>query len=109
MKDIVRFKTLGITLHKLQIGLIVVIIDAISLLFMNFLFGRLKPVIEEYLQIVDNNLIKISDFSIQIKDVKLDESMQDHRIIKMKFWVHLTNLFQHIKTDNGDKLQIVDI
>ena len=49
MKDKVRFETFGIALHKLQIGLIVVVTDMASLLFMYFIFGRLKPIIEEYL------------------------------------------------------------
>lgn len=104
MKDNIQIETLGISLHKLQIGLIVVAIDILSILFMSFVFGRLKPIIEEYLKIVDQNMIKISDFSIQIQDVELDEAMQDHRMIKMKLWVHLNNLIKHIKTDSKDPL-----
>lgn len=30
-------------------------------------------------------------------------------MIKMKIWVHLTDLLKHVKTDTGDQIEIVDI
>ena len=109
MKDKIYIETFGIAMHKHQIGLIVVVADVISVLFIYFIFLRTKPLIDEYLVIVDDNMIKYSDFSFQIKDMFLDETMQDPRIIKMKIWVHLNDLLRHIKTDTGERLQIVDI
>lgn len=49
--------------------------DAISVYFMYFIFYKLGFLIDEYLSIVDNNIVKYSDFSFQIKDLTLDESM----------------------------------
>lgn len=109
MNDKITIQTFGISLHKLQIGLILVITDALSLLLMYFIFGRMRPIIDEYLQIIDNNMIKYSDFSFQIQDIELDEAMQDQRVIKMKFWVHLSNVLKHVKTDSGERLEIIDI
>lgn len=63
MKDVIEIPEFGIALHKNQIGLIVVILDAISVLFMYFIFYKLEPLIDEYLGIIDNNMIKYSDFS----------------------------------------------
>lgn len=106
MKDKILIDTFGIALHKHQIGFIVVIADAFSLLFVYFIFWRLKPLIDEYLSIVDNNMIKYSDFSFQIKDMKLDAALQDYRMIKMKIWVHLNTLLQksNIKNEQGERL-----
>lgn len=109
MKDNILIETIGIALHKHQIGLIIAIADAFSILFMYFIFWKMKPLIEEYLVIVDSNMIKYSDFSFQIKDIRLNETLQDSRMIKMKIWTHLNDLLRHVKTDTGERLQIVDI
>jgi len=37
---------------------------------------------------MDANLVKMSSFTVQINDLKLDKTIQDTRILKMKLWLH---------------------
>ena len=69
MKDKIYVETFGIALHKHQIGLIVVIADAFSVLIIYFIFLRMKTLIDEYLVIVDDIMINYNDFSFQIRDL----------------------------------------
>lgn len=57
----------GIKFHKDQLGIISVCIDILSLALMFYLFGKLKSINQEFLTILDNNVIRMKDFTIQIK------------------------------------------
>lgn len=45
MKDNIVIETLGLTLHKHKIGLIIVVADAFSVLFMYFIFWKMRPLV----------------------------------------------------------------
>lgn len=55
---------LGYNFHKEEIGLITVLIDILSIFFMYYMFGKLNQINNEYLKILDNNVIRMKDFSI---------------------------------------------
>lgn len=57
-------KLLGKSFHKEEIGLITVIIDIISIVFMYYMFGKLNQINDEYLLILDNNVIHMKDFTV---------------------------------------------
>ena len=50
--------------HKEELGIIVIFSDMISVVIMYYVFNKLKQINLEYLQILDNNVIKMQDFSI---------------------------------------------
>ena len=77
----------GIRFHKEQVGLLSVFIDILSLALMYYLFGKLKSINKEYLTILDNNVIRMKDFTIQIKRLAVDHQTQDMRILKLKIWL----------------------
>ena len=54
---------------------------------MYYLFGKLKSINKEYLTILDNNVIRMKDFTIQIKRLAVDHQTQDMRILKLKIWL----------------------
>ena len=85
----------GTRLHKEGLGLLAVIADLISLALMYYLFGKLKSVNEEYLRILDNNVIRMQDFSLQIRRLAVDDTSQDIRILKLKLWVHMTEILRY--------------
>ena len=57
----------GNKFHKDQLGIISVCIDILSIALMFYLFGKLKSINQEFLTILDNNVIRMKDFTIQIK------------------------------------------
>ena len=54
-------------LHKEELGLIAVVSDILSIMVMYYMFGKRKAMNEEYLTILDNNVIRMKDFSIQVR------------------------------------------
>lgn len=44
--------------------MIAVISDILSILVMYYLFAKLKAINEEYLTILDNNVIRMKDFTV---------------------------------------------
>ena len=70
-----------------------------------YFFGKLMSLNEEYLEIIDYNVIKMSSFTIQIDNIILDKSMQDMRMLKMKVWLH----FQNILDKKTPGLKVVDV
>lgn len=63
--DKVKFKMLPNTyFHKEELGIIVVISDVLSVIVLYYIFGKLKVINQEYLQILDNNVIRMQDFSV---------------------------------------------
>ena len=62
ISDNVKF--MGKKFHKEELGLITVVIDIISCIFMYYMFGKINEINDEYLEILDNNVIRMKDFSI---------------------------------------------
>jgi hypothetical protein len=94
----------GWMFHKLEIALICVIFDIVSIGIMIFVFIRLKTLNNEYIDIIDDNQITMKDFTVQINNLVLDKYTQDIRLVKMKIWLHFNNTFSTRKfmlKDNG--------
>lgn len=67
-KDVMRFFMVPSgQIHKEELGFIAVICDILSICVMYYMFGKLKAMNEEYLRILDNNVIRMKDFSIQVR------------------------------------------
>lgn len=62
----------GIHFHKEELGLIAVCSDMFSLLVMYYVFGKLKAINQEYLQILDDNVIRMQDFTLQIRKIRVE-------------------------------------
>ena len=92
-------------IHKESVALIGVICDMISICLIYYFFIKLKQINNEYLEIIDNNVIKMTSFTIQIDNLILDKTMQDLRVLKMKLWLH----FQKIIEEKGVNSKVVDV
>ena len=72
--------------------------------------GGPKTINKEFLGIMDDNLIKMSKFTVQINDLKLDKTTQDSRMLKMKIWLHFDKFFHSLKVrDAGCDCNIYDV
>lgn len=113
ISDKVKFKMLPNTyFHKEELGIIVIISDIFSVVILYYIFGKLKVINQEYLQILDNNVIRMQDFSVQIRNIKLDNTTQDIRILKLKVWIHFAELLKNLnaKSENGsEQIDIADV
>lgn len=74
--------------------LLLVIIDILSILIIYALLVRLDKINLQYLAILENNIVKMSKFTIEIRSVSLDKTVQDMRILKMKLWLHFTRVLR---------------
>ena len=97
-------------LHKHQIALYCVASDILSILIMLYVFKRLSALNEEYIDSIDENQITMKDFTVQLNNVMLDKYSQDIRIVKMKVWLHFTNIFNNEKFRlKGNSFEICDV
>lgn len=65
IRDYVVFAPIpSVHFHKEELGVIAVVSDMLSILVMYYLFGKLKAINEEYLTILDNNVIRMQDFTV---------------------------------------------
>ena len=87
--------------HKEELGFIAVICDLLSIMVMYYMFGKLKNMNEEYLTILDNNVIRMKDFSIQVRRLQFDNTTQDVRILKLKLWLHFEDLLEDFRTETN--------
>lgn len=97
-------------LHKEWIGIIILLCDILSILMMYYFFSSIRRLNLEILVAMDDLQVQMKDFGIKIDDVKLDRYTQDSRLIKMKIWLHFTNLFrnkemmkEHTNEDSEDQ------
>ena len=95
-------------IHKLTLGTLAVVVDILSILIVYYMFGKLKDFNNEFQEIMDNNVIKMSKFTIRLNDIKLDKTTQDTRILKMKIWLHFTKLLKDFQTDEN-KMEVADV
>ena len=94
--------------HKWHLGTFAVVTDIIGILVVYYVFNKLKEINLDYQQIMDNNIIKMSDFGIRINNILLDKTTQDKRILKMKLWLHFTNILEaHRSEDNT--MEVADV
>ena len=56
-------------LHIEELGLIAVSVDILSTLIMFFIFYKINVLNQEYIQILDNNVIRMSDFTVEIRNM----------------------------------------
>jgi hypothetical protein len=72
-EDYVTISSFNSKIHKEKIGIIVVVLDMISVAFMAFIFQKLLEINEEYLDIMDDARVQMKDFGVKINNVKLDK------------------------------------
>ena len=71
-EDDILIPILGKRVHKQKIGIIVVIADIISVLYMALIFSKLTNINHEYLTIMDDLRVQMKDFGVKLNNVKLD-------------------------------------
>ena len=71
-QDHVTVPVIGRKVHKAQVGIIVVILDVVSVAIMAFVFSKLREINDEYLDIVDDLRVQMKDFGVILNDVRLD-------------------------------------
>lgn len=74
VKDFVEVPGSSKIFHKEELGLITVIVDILSIGLMFFVFYKIKRLNDEYIQILDNNVIRMSKFSVEIRNMKINSS-----------------------------------
>ena len=94
--------------HKEIAGVIIVSFDIISILIMAVFFYKLKSINMEYLNIMDDMTVQMKDFTIKINDVELDKYTQDSRSLKMKLWLHFTEILKAKRTIDNN-LELLDV
>ena len=80
----------------------------LGVIVLYYIFNKLKDINNEYQEIMDNNIIKVSKFTIRVNDVILDKTTQDPRILKMKIWLHFTKLLEAYKTE-ANSMEVADV
>ena len=74
-KDIVHFSFVPSGyVHKEEIGFITVVADIVSTFLIYYMFNKMNSLNDEYLKILDNNVIKMKDFSVHIRRLKVDHT-----------------------------------
>lgn len=114
INDQIQINHINVTVHKEKIGLMIVSADIISIIVLFIFFWQIKKINSEYIDILDSNVINIQDFSFEIKNLDTAVNLQDFRTLKMKLWIHLSDLISHINIKKEDEaseepLKIVDI
>jgi hypothetical protein len=61
-------------IHKQEVGFLAVITDIVSTFVIYYMFKKLNMINAEYLEILDNNVIKMKDFSVHIRRLKVDNT-----------------------------------
>ena len=61
-------------LNKEYIGVFIVFTNFISIIFMAHIFQTIAKINDEFLEIVDNLMVQMKDFSLKLDDVKIDKS-----------------------------------
>jgi hypothetical protein len=72
-EDSVTIPFLETKIHKEKIGILVVILDMVSVMYMAFIFSKLREINNEYLEIMDDMRVQMKDFGVKINNVKLDK------------------------------------
>lgn len=114
-KDFVNIPfTSSTKIHKVHIGLAASISSILSIILIAYFFQKLKSINQEYLGIMDDNLIKMSKFTVQINNLRLDKSTQDFRMLKLKIWLHFDDYFRILakkfeNCNNEDCLEIFEV
>ena len=63
-EDSVTISAVGSRIHKEKIGILVVVLDMISVIFMAFIFQKLAEINNEYLGIMDDMRVQMKDFGV---------------------------------------------
>ena len=71
-KDHVSFPFIKIPIHKQKIGILIVVLDFLSIIVLAYFFQKIKDLNKEYLDCLDDLDVQMKDFGIKIDDVKLD-------------------------------------
>jgi len=94
--------------HKDNFGIWLVATDIMCICVITYFFGKIKELNNEYIEIIDNLSITMSDYSLQICNLKVDKFSQDPRILHMKLWIYINNILKP-KREPGNKMDVIDI
>lgn len=84
-------------MHKLDLGLMIVVIDIVSVLACHYMFSTLRNMNEDFIEIMDKHVIKKSSFVTTIKHLRMDKHTRDLRILRMKLWLHFNRVLAQQK------------
>lgn len=120
-EDQVTLPFVNYKMHKQKVGILIVILDVISVIFMAFQFQKLRGINDEYLEIMDDLRVQMKDFGVSLHQIKLDRYTQDSRIQKMRIWLHFSKVLKRFKEevyedspdqkDDGsmDTMEVIDV
>jgi hypothetical protein len=55
--------------HKEAAGVLIVVLDILCIIIMSYMVNKLSALNSEYLEIMDNNVILMSKFTVQINNI----------------------------------------
>lgn len=65
----------GYSIHKLDIMFGIVLLDIASVILIMVFMSRLEKINNEYLAILEKNVVKMSKFTVEIRQIKLDKTV----------------------------------
>ena len=75
-----------------------------------YFFTRLDNLNTEFMDIISDHQLSLSDFSVVCRDVVLDKYTQHPLIIKMKIWLHFTKILKpYIIAGNNQEVADVNL
>lgn len=86
-------------IEKNNVGYIVIVVDFICMVVCINFYKALLRLNAKYVKIIDSNDIKMTNFTITVKNFKMGKETQDLRMLKMKIWNHfqlIVNKLDHI-------------
>ena len=81
-------------IHKLHLGIMIVVIDIASVMLCQYIFSTLTKMNHDFIETMDNHIIKMSGFVTTINQLKIDRHSQDLRILIMKHWLHFNQILE---------------
>ena len=94
--------------HKENFGVLLVVTDILCVLIVTYFFRKIKEINNEMIKIVDDLQITMSDYSLQLINLKVDRFSYDPRILHMKLWLYLNKVLKP-KRYPGNKMEVIDI
>ena len=82
--------------------------DAVSIMIFIFVVQRINVINDQRYRDIDDNVIEIKDFSIQLDDLQFNKYSQDTRILQMKLWLTLNDSINK-DLPLTEQVQIMDI
>lgn len=89
------------TISKETVGIMTVGIDIISVLIISLFLSKLGSINDEYLNIMDNMIVQMTDFGVYAYNLRIDKHSQDQRVVKMKLWLHMNKVLKPYRSSKN--------